>query len=669
MTTKIYKQLGGTQDLAIGAGQQSQSRNGNTIIIDEVNIGVYADTLQLAVNDSSMYEGAVVLIKERVTGEANGGIWDAVLSSSIVTNFNDIIQCIGNPLLALVRRESKQIDLANQSAGYLLNELDLSSLGIVPERVSQGIAVNSRTNKLYLYQRTAGSTDKVDERFRIIEFDLSSDGSTITPTDNTIELASGHQGISVQYKPASNDVYLWTKGSPHLANTTDNEQAGKHVFRWDYKGNLTTQTDAKRYHLFPDYGSTDSLEEFYNLTPCVSIDERYLVVKVSRYNENSTDQRVFVYNLAVIESYTNLQIEDPANFNRSSDAYIADWPLSRVQLRTNNFTQGISCDGARVYLHCGGPDLNGLQDTVVYTLGGKLISRYDHFLGNPANNPSPPSGTLILWEPEGGAILTKENSEIITIIDSSWDDAGTNRVVHQVWGLRETNQEAVNVNTDAENGTDIYFKGGVPREMLMNEGEIISIDVLEDATNGQARKAFALANDGSIRLYQTNDTDVSTGSRVRRSVGVDRSSLELRGNTGLADGAAINIYGNDDSVRPTSITIWTQGDVANPDLILDDNGRLILGKRGELKLINVEGSESNIYKSNSSGRRILEIRGATSLTNGAGINLYGESDPTNPGRLFLTAGPSGDIILDGLPTVSPAVTGAIWNDSGILRIS
>lgn len=560
---------------------------------------------------------------------------------------------------------NKHIDLAAQPLQYKLAELDVSSLGISPERFCQGFTFNSKNNNGYLYLRTAGSSDKNDERFRVIQFQFGAEGATLTPVSTTNELASGHQGISIEYRdpldPSS--IYLWTKAAPHLADTASNEQTGKGVYRWDYQGAATTTAD--RLQLFPDNGSGLPLEQFYNITPCISTDQKYLCVKVSSFGTPTSDQRVFVYDLDVINSLTTTQWLDPSNFNRDSQAYLTDWPLSRAQLRSSNFTQAISCDGDFIYMTCGGNELTPInKDNVVYTLSGDLVGRFNHTLGEPIDRAGM---TKTAWEPEGGSILQQGDNQLLTLINTSYDESGTNRVFHEVWGNRSHSTGSISKSyiANAELGSDIHFNGGVPQAISFNDGDNLDFQVITDKQTGEGYLAFRLQDDGAIELHQPDDT---SGSRVRRGVGVNREILELRGNTGLADGAAINLYGGTDSVSPNIINFFTQGDSANPDATIDADGRLIIGKYGVLKLGNPTGTTS-IARSSGAGREILEIRANETLGQGAGINMYGNGDSANAGNIIITITSGSDLVLQNIPTSAPTGAGKVWNDSGILKIT
>jgi len=65
---------------------------------------IKASNLQEAIDSTLTREGDAIEIRERTTGSGGSSTWDAVLASSVSTNPFNIVQCIGNPDLALVLR-------------------------------------------------------------------------------------------------------------------------------------------------------------------------------------------------------------------------------------------------------------------------------------------------------------------------------------------------------------------------------------------------------------------------------------------------------------------------------------------------------------------------------------------------------------------------------------
>ena len=85
----------------------------NSIIDDYV---FNYSTLQVAVDSTDISEGDAINIKERTSGNGGGGVWDAVLASSVTTNAYNIVSCTGVPALALVLRVDGYINIKQLGA-------------------------------------------------------------------------------------------------------------------------------------------------------------------------------------------------------------------------------------------------------------------------------------------------------------------------------------------------------------------------------------------------------------------------------------------------------------------------------------------------------------------------------------------------------------------------
>ena len=110
MTAKIYKQLATKQDLAIGEGKVTQSRNGVDIELDEIDFvsggtgGKYfvrdLTTITEALNSTALVVGDALNILE------DNATWGVSLLSSVTLREDDILACTNGliPAQALVRR-------------------------------------------------------------------------------------------------------------------------------------------------------------------------------------------------------------------------------------------------------------------------------------------------------------------------------------------------------------------------------------------------------------------------------------------------------------------------------------------------------------------------------------------------------------------------------------
>lgn len=450
----------------------------------------------------------------------------------------------GSPLLT--EYDVKNIDLRLQTRQYLRAKLNVNY-----PRFGQGYAYSTEQDRHYVYVRVAGDTDQQTERFKILEFYGGSDGETLDVVSETSELISGHQGLSIE-KRDGDHPRLWTRAAPHK-DDQDVENSGKGLYRWDYRGSSTTNDNAQRYQLFHDKDSNKSCSEFHNATACISSDQKLLIVKVSSSNQFSTDQRIFVYSFPKVLGLNEPQRLNPDNFNRESDAYETDFPLSREQLRAGNFNQEVSCDGRFIYVHCGGSDVGGAnKNTITYTLNGDFVFRSDHSMGKPAQDNNPTK-----WEPEGGDIDT-HRKELLTLINTL-GDLGT---TYEVWGLREVGGSISTARAHkVETGAQIEIYGDTKSSISIPQGETIKI-VSVDSNTGEQKKILDLGSTGNLKIYG-NEND--NGSRIGRQNTDGRQITEIRGNTGLSNGGGINIYGDEDTVNPSGVTIFLGGEENSPD--------------------------------------------------------------------------------------------------------
>lgn len=63
-------------------------------------------TLAAAVASTSLFDGALLGLSERTTGNGGGAMWNAVLSSTVTENGFNIVQCTGVPTLSIVMRNA-----------------------------------------------------------------------------------------------------------------------------------------------------------------------------------------------------------------------------------------------------------------------------------------------------------------------------------------------------------------------------------------------------------------------------------------------------------------------------------------------------------------------------------------------------------------------------------
>ena len=67
-------------------------------------------TLAKAIANTSLYNGATVILAERDAGKGGGSTWDVVLTADVTPNTYDVVISTGNPLLSFVIRKSQAMN-------------------------------------------------------------------------------------------------------------------------------------------------------------------------------------------------------------------------------------------------------------------------------------------------------------------------------------------------------------------------------------------------------------------------------------------------------------------------------------------------------------------------------------------------------------------------------
>lgn len=84
--------------------------------VSSSNISTYTDlvfdTLDSALNSDLIKDGALVSIKDRVSGKGGGADWNVVQTSSVTPDGFSIIQCISKPELSLVIKDNQDLNIS-----------------------------------------------------------------------------------------------------------------------------------------------------------------------------------------------------------------------------------------------------------------------------------------------------------------------------------------------------------------------------------------------------------------------------------------------------------------------------------------------------------------------------------------------------------------------------
>lgn len=228
MTTKVNKQLATKQDLAIGEGQVTQKRNGKEYILDKIDFLNEAGTaskfvrkftdLANAVASAKAQEGDVAELKERVIGKGGEATFDYVLASGVTPNTYNIVQCTGNPLLALVLREN--------SVAFI------DKYGAAP---SNTVAQNNVIIQACI-DLNKGKTIVIPNNGEYLHYGILLDGSSYNNTkivcNGTLKLAPDPLGTYSNFGGAwvgliikdCNDVEVWYRGNGNKSEMIAKQQ-------------------------------------------------------------------------------------------------------------------------------------------------------------------------------------------------------------------------------------------------------------------------------------------------------------------------------------------------------------------------------------------------------------------------------------------------------------
>lgn len=118
----FFKIASGAYDIIFQEGtaneviEPAQAIGATAELINDLSQAYEFDELNDAVIFDKLVVGKVASIKERITGNGGGAIWDAVLASTVTPDTFGIVQCTGVPTLALVLRVQNPADVSHFGA-------------------------------------------------------------------------------------------------------------------------------------------------------------------------------------------------------------------------------------------------------------------------------------------------------------------------------------------------------------------------------------------------------------------------------------------------------------------------------------------------------------------------------------------------------------------------
>ncbi len=474
---------------------------------------------------------------------------------------------------------------------------------------TQGLAyaVVDGVEKIYVTSRCAGASYDTNERCRIVEFSLTNDGSTIGHVSYSAELNIGH-GQDLSALVIGAEVYLWAPSATTVAATG----AGKGVSKIHWRGAATTGADVTTYILCGASGSGHRREHLYHGTPAVSSDGRYLVFIGENANQSDTHD-VLIFDRVAVETGDPLAV-DP----------IYSWRLIEPSHNDGRILQGSACDGQYIYTLAGYYNAAAWHVVQKYDFQGNLIReipvttvRQEIGLDGLLNHAT--LGTPQLIEPEGLAIRGDEL--IVGMID------------------------------DWRAGADIVSYNGLNFAYINPTGS--SSGVSPEQMRNWARTAKAAGGAYSVATVYQNGVAYT---RRRKSVWSIKTATGTAGELPISPkvfcreaNTDVNLSFHQYSQAVNYGESWLVGGYSEQRDAFYRH--LEVTPLGAQYLYDARvGSDNTKY-----GAAFVDFSGATeqfglrakgnSLSLGAGLNLYGLGDSTQPGQARLYAvDPSGAVL-------------------------
>jgi hypothetical protein len=519
-------------------------------------------------------------------------------------------------------------------------------------RTPQGIAYAevSGAEKLYVLQRTAGSTYALDERHRIVEYNLASNGSVASNVQFTAELNVGH-GQDLSAVVSGSNVTFYCQNETLTGYT--GQDAGKGFSKITYDGSSTVQADVTSYQVFGYSGSGHRFEDFYNATVGVDESGKYLVMLANdqKTNVDDTGHNLFIYDLSVLEAAS-----DPLDIL----PLVGPLPITPSTMEQTVFLQGCAITKNQIALLRGYSGVFDHKLIEVYDFNGQLIKRIDfdgtrsiYSISSLLDNAS--LGVPSSFEPEG---ISWYKGELLSQFTDFWSDVG------DIVTWEGSNWACISDNTGEPPASSTYW-------------------TRTDKT--------ATAGAWSSATAYSAGANYNRKSKVIFKVGPETGSVSelpmLNGSANLLPlGFPLGQNANDISYK------WdTTFNVSSYIEAIADYRRAFGYYDGRVMRMfdGREGSSNSDYVSFAvnfeSGREVAEFRINGSVGEGSAINLYGKDDSSFGGaiRAWSTEAdgtavevlkidvqtPAATLRLEGLPTSSSGLpSGSVWNDGGTLKI-
>lgn len=565
---------------------------------------------------------------------------------------------------------------------------------------SQGIAwvsIDGEPN-LFLAIRTIGTAYTSSELIRIVRFRYAGDGRTLTPVHWSEELQIGHGQSLTAFADDDGNVTLYC--SVYSGDTGGvSVQKGFTRIRW--RGDSTSQDDVDEIIVLPDDDAGEEFSRYHSVTPCVSSDQKKLLLSANDTEKDDSSHPILVYDLERVLA------EFDGGGDPTTIAPIAIIPRPALS-QEGHLTQGMAATAERIYTVTGYYQPLGEKTVIVSDYAGNVVktiplalSLNNYSLGQLLDHPA--FGIPYQFEPEDltltddGEILVccceswLESSDVVTFgtrnfaairaasgVDESprddrlwvptektaaqgtWSPSSSyapgstkSRVAKEVWRLAAAPTGGA---AAAEVNAHRYCpRSGAP--LITGRSNVdLSYPVGQDfqikawsANTQEYLRSFEISRRG----MQIHDTRPGSDNQylflaVENIDGREYSYLRANGGD-LSWGSGINLYGGDDSVHPHAIylfqgdsTAWVgleDGAWQGGDATLGDSSNPWSESHVEVSYW-YGHSTPEIGSTSDANRYYMYIRADGVVANGGGINLYGSSDSTHPNAVSLLQGSS-----------------------------
>lgn len=392
------------------------------------------------------------------------------------------------------------------------------------QKANQGIGYIEHNGKEYIFtlSRVEGSAWSEQERQRISMFEYNENGLSVDPIHVSNVLRLGHQGIEPFIE--NNEIYLICG----LYN-----QKGYTKIKWN--GSNTTQEDVKEYELIRENNTeNDNISVFYNATPSISKDGKYVVMLASSTLAGGL-RYALVYDREEVENKPNKLNVKPLNVFKVD-------PPSFINA---HIVQDVTVDDNFIYILTG---YNGDIDPIfiiTYGIGGNLISynKVDTVYNEYSFNELNQDGLVI--EPEG--LTMKDNNLLVQIVNNEQVEnrVVAKKIIYKVSDVKEDNQY-VSINSGVyphEVPSNLHLYGN-PNDISLNKGDAFQM-VYYDFKTTEFSDILNYTRGHLLSLYDNRE-----GSNNEQHVVIgpyykdDEQYVIIRSDSSNANGAGFNLATN-----------------------------------------------------------------------------------------------------------------------------